>query len=176
MNAPTWQIMTAEERREKISKLANDGFSAGMIAQQIPGATRNSVMGYVQRFKIQLSRQSRRVSTPLERAVSRKNQVARAMEARPKSEAVADVQAARPAAPVTPPDIVALMPISRSAAFLPLDGVRPILLENIGAGQCHWPVNGIEGIEPILCGASADHLYCNSRKRLAYMPRNRGAY
>lgn len=175
MNASTWQIMTAEERREKVSKLAKDGFSAGMIAQQIPGATRNAVMGYVQRFKISLSRQVRRVATPKERAASRKSQIDRAVAVKPKAETV---RAATPAIPVaaTPPDIAALAPISRSAAFLPLDGIRPVLLENIGARQCHWPVNGLEGIEPILCGASADHLYCNSHKRLAYVPRIRGAY
>lgn len=175
MNASTWQIMTAEERREKIAKLAHDGFSAGMIAQQIPGATRNSVMGYVQRFKISLARQVRRVATPKDRAASRKK-IERATAPKPKAETSAVVQAARPAAPATPQDILALAPISRSAAFLPLDGVRPVLLENMGARQCHWPVNGLEGFEPIFCGAPADHLYCKSHKRLAYMPRIRGTH
>lgn len=176
MNVSTWQTMTSEERREKVSKLANDGFSAGMIAQQIPGATRNSVMGYVQRFKISLARQARRVATPKDRVASRKNRMERAAPPKPKSGTPIVVEVVRQVAPATPPDILALAPISRSAAFLPLDGVRPVLLENIGARQCHWPVNGLEGFEPVLCGAPADHLYCNNHKRLAYMPRIRGAH
>lgn len=176
MNVSTWQTMTADERREKIAKLANDGFSAGMIAKHISGATRNSVMGYIARFKIPLSRQSRSLSTLQERAASRKSQIDRASAAKPKSATASVFQAVRPTAPANSPDVLALAPISRSAAFLPLDGVRPVLLENIGARQCRWPVNGIEGIEPILCGAPADHLYCNNHKRLAYMPRIRGAH
>ncbi|CAN7299777.1 hypothetical protein LJR221_001482 [Agrobacterium tumefaciens] len=175
MNILTWQQMTSEERREKVAKLADNGFSAGRIAQAIPGATRNSVMGYVQRFKIRLSRQSRSLSTLQERAASRKIQIERATAVKPKSETAAVFQPVRPAAPATSPDILALAPISRSAAFLPIDGVRPVLLENLGKLQCHWPVNGLEGIEPIFCGAPADDLYCNNHKRIAYMPRTRGA-
>lgn len=167
MTADTWQGMNAEDRIKKIAKLAFDGLSAREIAQQIPGATRNGVMGYVQRSDIKLARQSRSVSTPKDRARTRKVQIERAVSAK-------QVQSMRPVPASPSRDTGSLTPISRSRAFEPIDGFNPVHLEHLGSKQCHWPVNGLDGLQPIFCGASADRLYCNNHERLAYAPRIRG--
>ncbi|HLP66720.1 MAG TPA: hypothetical protein VK181_04300, partial [Rhizobium sp.] len=59
----------------------------------------------------------------------------------------------------------------RSRPFDPLEGVEPILVKNFPRlGKCRWPVNGIDGHEPLFCGcetAPATNIYCTTHTRFA---------
>jgi hypothetical protein len=61
--------------------------------------------------------------------------------------------------------------VSRARAFEPLPGLAPIHLTELTKTTCRWPVNGIDGSEPIFCGGHAPQLYCSSHARMAYTPR-----
>jgi len=50
-----WSDLTPERRIEIIEQGASAGLSAGQIAMQIDGATRNMVIGYASRYRIQLN-------------------------------------------------------------------------------------------------------------------------
>lgn len=49
-----WQAMTTDEKVDLVKKYAKEGLSAGKIAMQFEGATRNMVIGIVHRNKILL--------------------------------------------------------------------------------------------------------------------------
>lgn len=154
---PEWALLTREERQQAIAKHAADGLSAGQIALQFTGVSRNAIIGYCKRSDIKLKNARGGSRSAMARPA-------------PRTEA-----ATRPAKPAKP-DLVALGPISRSKAFEPLAGRVPVHLADLKSFQCHWPVNALEGSEPIFCGASASSLYCTSHARLAYLPRGqRGA-
>lgn len=50
----TWQSMTSDERAESVLKYALQGLSARGIAEMIPGATRNAIIGMADRRGIAL--------------------------------------------------------------------------------------------------------------------------
>lgn len=159
---PDWSKMPRDERIDAIKPLAAKGFSAGQIAREFLNASRNAIIGYCKRYNISLKNSP---GSPPDRKRSPKMQARVERAENP----VVRIPAAKPAREI--PDVVALAPISKSKAFDPIEGVKPVHLENLSQKQCHWPVNGLEGIEPIFCGITTRHLYCSSHQRLAYVPR-----
>lgn len=171
-----WAVASKEERQATIAKYAAAGLSANQIALQFTGVTRNAIIGYCKRYDIKLHG-----------ALKRSGAVGRAVTSspplrEPKREPVAttkDVKPGRPKMEIVSGEPIyrtaalasaALAPVSRSRAFEPLVGHVPVLLADIGPRQCHWPVNGLEGAEPIFCGASTssvDATYCPHHSRLS---------
>ncbi|EJB02927.1 hypothetical protein Rleg9DRAFT_1742 [Rhizobium leguminosarum bv. trifolii WSM597] len=150
MNAyPEWSSLDKQQRVAAIRPLAASGLSATVIANRFRGVTRNAIIGYCTRNDIVLGKGQR---SPAKKPV---------VGVAPK----VDREKKKPA-----PDIIALGPIAKRRAFDPIEGVTPVSLENLGARQCHWPVNGFNGHEPIFCGGAASNLYCASHTRLAYSP------
>jgi hypothetical protein len=162
-----WKTLSKDEKFGIVRKLAEvDGLSGGQIAGQFVNASRNSVLSFVDRYDIKLARKHGqhevvRVKTTPATTVRKGSS--------PAGKFAFGRTHAPPAKPV--PDIVALAPISKSRAFDPIDGVDPVHLDSLTGRQCHWPVSGLEGNEPLFCGASASNIYCTSHERLAYVPR-----
>ncbi|MGT2467410.1 GcrA family cell cycle regulator [Mesorhizobium atlanticum] len=90
---------------------------------------------------------------------------------RPEKQEVKPAPIALPAPPA-PPSVPAVMPTftTRESYFLPLPDSVPVDLADMEGGECHWPVNGLYGKEPIYCGRPADGAYCREHHRIAYNP------
>ncbi|UDF29336.1 UNVERIFIED_ORG: hypothetical protein LHK14_17760 [Roseateles sp. XES5] len=174
---PDWSKLNKEERTAALRPLVSQGLSANAIALQFSNASRNAVISQCSRCGLKLARGLKRGSWRAEpekpKPKAAKRAPNRTSQAEPAKAEIAPVprqtlQAVKPA--------VVPAPIARAKAFEPLIGVAPVHLADLGALQCHWPVNGHDGIHPIFCGASASETYCTSHARLAYLPRgHRGA-
>lgn len=169
-----WDRMSKDERIKAIRPLAAKGQSAAQIAGNFLNVSRNAVIGYCVRHDIKLERGKKGFTktrqTEIKKAAVKKPKV-KQPEVIKRSESVLAFVAETVGSDRPAPDIVNLGPISKSQAFDPIEGVAPVRLEDIGARQCHWPVNGFNGFEPILCGAAASSLYCENHQRLAYAAR-----
>ncbi len=154
---PKWEELSRPERVRRVSKLAEQGLSTAQIAQRFEGVSRNAIIGVCHRYKITLARAQSQREPAYKVAADRKQRQAKAA----KKLSSVSIKA-------IPADIVDLDPISKADAFSPIKGAEPVLLENLGAHQCHWPVSGFAGTEPLLCGMNAASLYCQSHTRLAY--------
>lgn len=189
---PDWRAMGNEEKIVILREHAKNGLSSGQIAAQFQYASRSAVCGFMHRNDIPLKSQGRaatrlsiagaKVKQPrphpgniARKAASRKFDPGlkfgkqQLTETKPKKAHAAPVPKAEIASAKGPaPDLAALEPISRARAFDPLPGLSPVLLTDIKPNQCHWPVNGLDGSEPIFCGGHASHLYCSSHARLSY--------
>lgn len=63
--------------------------------------------------------------------------------------------------------------IDRQHYFDPLPGTRPVEIGDLPRfGKCRWPVNGLDGHDPIFCGQIIDPTatYCAVHRRLAFTP------
>jgi hypothetical protein len=61
--------------------------------------------------------------------------------------------------------------IDRQHYFDPLPGTKPVDIRDLPRfGKCRWPVNGIDGREPIFCEQTIDPTatYCAVHRRLAF--------
>ncbi len=171
---PDWATLSKEQRIIAIRPMAANGLSAGIIAKRFTGASRNAIIGYCERYGITLGKgQPRRV----EKTKGSRGRPKKAQAAKVAAKAITAVEKAvvpyapeKSATPKVAPDIADLGPLSKSRAFDPIDGIKPVSLENLGAHSCHWPVNGFNGHEPLFCGVSTSKLYCASHARLAYSP------
>lgn len=162
---PDWTEMTKEQRIEKLKPLVGEGLSAGQIAMHFGNCSRNAVIGYLARHDVGYKGKGR-TGRPVKAA-----KLVRAPARAPKPLMdIPSIERAKPA--VNPaPDLVDLGPIAKGNAFLPINGIEPVHLTDLGRQQCHWPVNGLDGNEPIFCGAPSLKTYCTSHQRLAYQPR-----
>lgn len=166
-NPLDWNALTKEERIDAIRPLVEKGQSSGKIALHFVNASRNAIISYCTRHKIALQKKR---GWPGEKSKVHAKVQSKSSDRKPhQTHAIPSIPIDRPAAQA--PDILALAPISKSRAFEPIDGLKPVHLADLTSSQCHWPVNGLEGIEPIFCGAAASHVYCTSHRRLAYQPR-----
>lgn len=170
---PDWTNLTKDERVEAIKPLAQRGLSAAKIAENFRNVSRNAIIGYCTRHSISLRnaartpRCSRKAKNISSKAPARTADLTVLPGSEPRLAYVEETTAIEKPAP----DIVALVSISKTRAFEPIAGIEPVRLENLGANRCHWPVNGLQGIEPIFCGGLAPDTYCKSHERLAYAPR-----
>lgn len=169
---PNWEEMAKEARVEAVKILAAEGLSAGQIANRFRNASRSAIMGYVARNNINLSNQrlSQRLRERSGKAEVRPHpgNIARKAASR-KFDPGLKAEPKPTSTPVAPAEEI--VPVSRARAFDPLPGRAPIHLTELTKTQCRWPVNGIDGSEPIFCGAHAGAVYCNSHARMAYTPR-----
>jgi hypothetical protein len=162
---PDWTEMTKEQRIEKLKPLVSEGLSAGQIAMHFGNCSRNAVIGYLSRHDVGYIGKGR-TGQPVKVA----KLVKKPVPARKSVPALPPIEQPKPVAKVIP-DFADLGPIAKGSAFLPIDGVKPVHLTDLGRQQCHWPVNGLDGNEPIFCGAPSSKTYCTSHQRLAYQPR-----
>lgn len=142
-----------DERVEKLTDLWKAGLSCSLIAKELGGgATKNSVIGKVQRLKL-----------PGRMTV---NQLPRGPEPRPgrrgpdrtmritKNRRIALGKPLKLAAPKKAKEK------PRGEAWEPIPGVTLVSLIDLEPGQCRWPV-GNEAPH-LFCGAHADHgPYCH---------------
>jgi len=164
-----WNAMTRDERIAVITEGVAKGLSAGRIASKFVGASRNAVISYCYRHKIGTARP--KPAKPAKTAATAQRVPPKAFTpAITKTESPQPIPSAR-AISKPAPDLVDLGPIAKSQAFQPIDGAKPIRLEDLGAMQCHWPVNGFDGRDAIFCGVRTRTTYCASHSRLAYQPR-----
>ncbi|MBX4883995.1 hypothetical protein HJA90_10415 [Rhizobium bangladeshense] len=169
---PDWLTLSKEQRIEAIKPLVAKGFSASIIANRFRNVTRNAIIGYLTRYNIKRGKSQAKpagTSKTSAKAATTTTTARRAHE-EPDHQSAIPYKAKTESSVKAVPDMIALEPIAKSRAFDPIDGVPPVRLENLGARQCHWPVNGLHGHEPIFCGARASNLYCTSHERLAYSP------
>lgn len=187
---PDWNAVGKEEKIVILREHAKNGLSAGQIAAQFQYASRSAVCGFMHRNDIPLKSQAAatraskagtKVKQPrphpgniARKAASRKYDPGlkfgkqKPTETTPKKVHAAPVPKAGTASAKEPAsDLNAVEAISRTRAFDPLPGLSPVLLTDLQSNECHWPVNGLDGSEPIFCGAHAPRLYCDTHTRLS---------
>lgn len=174
-----WSSMDQQARIAVISKFAAKGFSAGEIASKIGNVSRNAIIGYVTRNGIKLKRGG--VRKP--RTVAKAPKPVSVAKTKSLATTAKKVEAGVESTPVMVEIPVAFRPSEpdniswstwmgdRSRPFDPLDGVEPILVKNFPRlGRCRWPVNGVDGCEPLFCGyetVPATNVYCTTHARFA---------
>jgi GcrA cell cycle regulator len=140
------RIAWSEADYDLLARLWGEGFSASEIAKQMPGRTRNSIVGCVTRLGLP-QRQTRYAAIPIYTARQPK-------EKKPK--------------PIAEP----IKQIAKSKIWHPLDNSTPVTLIDKQRHQCSWPVG--EGLfcgETKL----NERPYCPIHCRVAYEPRKRRA-
>ena len=140
--------MWTEERVALLQKLWGQGYSASQIASQLPGVTRNAVIGKIHRLNKRGQAKAVRVRT---------------------GGFMAPVARRRPA-----PEARRMAP--PEWALRPHHG--PILVEEPGlatcstlsANMCRWPIGDPDMRDFTFCGRPSDgaHPYCEGHSRLAY--------
>lgn len=138
-----------DERVAKLTDLWKAGLSCSKIANELGGgATKNSVIGKVQRLKLPGRVTTDRYPTrvPGKRGADRKVRMT-------KRRRVALGQ------PADLPQIKVSQQKPQGEAWAPIQGVEPVSLLDLEAGQCKWPVG--QDSPFMFCGAPATHHhYC----------------
>lgn len=153
MNAITHIIAKGywtKQEEAKVRSMWADGYSASLIAAELPGKTRSAVMGKVHRWNLTGRRVTHR--KPTLTGPARKHMLPRP----PRPVVARKVAAPRPKR-VAPP--------RKEMAWEPLPGVTPIEFLALTPTTCRWPL----GESPFLyCGAHAGHgPYCPAHTSLS---------
>lgn len=145
----TW----TEPRRELLKKLWSDGLSAGQIAAELGGVTRNAVIGCVHRMG--LPGRSRKSPAPRGPKPVRKAPVRQRPAA---ATPVADGAPIEPAAPLAPLD----------HSWIPV-GQRKSLVD-LEFGDCRFPIGHPRDADFAFCAGPAveGRPYCSAHCKLAF--------
>lgn len=146
------------ERIDLLKKLVGEGISAAAIAEQIPGSTRNSVLGAIRRNGLQLRhRPTGSVPSAPRDLTSEERKVVRSTGSytyfnkdRPPSQ---PVWGDKP---------------TKFDLAIPADQRRQLL--ELGRGQCRWPVGDPRDAGFFFCGGDAEDgkPYCAHHARRAH--------
>lgn len=143
LNSRDWtqeQVMT-------LTRMWGEGYSASQIAHEMPGRTRNSIIGKVSRLGLParatnvypIPRRARLDSTPRPQGYKNARQIA------------------------------------QEAVWLPLENTTPVTLLDRKRSQCAWPLDLPHAIGAgLVCGEPVhrEQSYCAAHCRAAYLPRN----
>jgi GcrA cell cycle regulator len=145
--------MWTEERIALLQKLWGQGYSASQIADQLPGLTRNAVIGKIHRLGKRPEGAAPRARAALGAAHAHR---------RP----AAAVEARRTTTPVQPQADWAARPFRRATPDEP--GLATF--KTLEAHMCRWPIGDPEEAGFSFCGrgAQGSRPYCEGHARLAY--------
>lgn len=163
MNPPRFDW--SAERIQQLRDLAERGYTATQIANQIGASSRNAVIGKANRLGI-------RIGIPRIKGRTRPGIPARPPGPRKKVVRKApDTGTLGPLpAPVEPEKVEALF--EQKVAEINAEPKLLTLLELPASGACRWPVGDPKTEEFRFCGADCGgSIYCQAHRRLAYDPR-----
>jgi GcrA cell cycle regulator len=150
-----------DERIAMLRKLWLDGLSAGQIAKQLGGVTRNAVIGKVHRLGL-VSTGRAAPSTPFLRA-PKAPKPARPIEQKPRAALPKSTQASTSAAVATPHVFVDRIESPGSMTILTSSKYR-----------CKWPIGDPSSDGFSLCGRGINHdrkgPYCEEHDIVAFQP------
>ncbi len=153
LNTRDW----TEEQCLTLERMWNEGYSASMSARQMPGRTRNAVIGKVDRLGLR-ARANKYHTTIYRNTPRRKPRIV--CEPKPRKERKTQYQNAKR--------------IAQEAIWLPLENSQPVttLLARTRK-QCAWPLDLPHDIGGhLVCGdpVHPDRVYCTTHCRIAYLP------
>lgn len=163
------------ERIDKLTALHGKGFSRSQIAAEMnrafPGAdySRSAIGAKLDRLGISLGDGARAETNRLKNAQNARGRATKNPEMRPKLAVFGNGAVMEKAEGHAP-----RLPAVSNAAWAPLPGSTPVLVEHRKAFTCRWPID-LEGCDvPHLCGEpAADDRYCGhhaKRSRSAIQP------
>ncbi|MBA1141742.1 GcrA family cell cycle regulator [Mesorhizobium neociceri] len=177
---PDWTKLTSREKAEAILPHLAAGESNGRIASRFLNCGRCHIAGAVNRMKVTgQNPPSRRGSQRhIGKAATTKTPAAKAKPAHRPTKLVQQTSSWRgPNNPVAvdfkaralqraaSPGII----VKRENAFDPIPDTPPVAF---GSPGCRWPVDGVNGIGLLACGAAKEpeRSYCDAHRQLSYAP------
>jgi GcrA cell cycle regulator len=157
--------MWTKEREELLRTLWADGLSAGRIAEELGGVTRNAIIGKVHRLGLS----GRKQGNP-QGVNQRKPRTQRPVV----NSLITQLKARAAAVAVKPGPVFEIEP---ELEAIPYDNVIPIgqrcSLMNLTEDRCHWPIGDPRDAHDFFfCGGRAipGLPYCGYHTRIAYQP------
>ncbi|HEY4031587.1 MAG TPA: GcrA family cell cycle regulator [Caulobacteraceae bacterium] len=152
--------MWTEERIALLQKLWGQGYSASQIASQLPGVTRNAVIGKIHRLG-----KRPESATPRARPALVAAQAAAHARRRP---VAADARRTAPAPQPQPQPDWTVRPFRRPAILPGEPGLATST--TLEANMCRWPIGDPDEAGFSFCGRGVEgsRPYCQGHSRLAY--------
>ena len=137
---PDWKTMDEEAKQALVRVLADQGMSDGQMARHFANATRNAVIGFRVRRKIELQR--------VKPHAKPKPLAPRGQKGQPKVNGIVHRASAMQSLPPMP------MPVDETDAGV--DVTQRIGLMDLTQTTCRWPVGPDTGAKQMFCGCYAD--------------------
>jgi hypothetical protein len=146
---PDWSPWANQSNRDKLAQLWSEGWSATYIASQIPGMTRNSVLGRLHRTKANKRKEIQRARKPRKywgKAANRKEKSSYGIR-------------------LPGPKVIEIPIVYDPSHQLPLLEANP--------GQCRWINGEPTGATTLVCGApvAGEVSWCPYHSSLVYAKR-----
>jgi hypothetical protein len=155
---PDWRTMDLRERDCLLIEFCQRDMSAAKIANLFTGCTRNSVIGAIHRAK------ARGVPVKL------RGQPMPPRPPKPKNYSLTAKRKRTP--PVIPPAPVVQVPVRVREPEIILPDLPPVLLKDLPAGRCKWPVSEFHARLHLFCGQpqAPDSVYCAAHTSMPTTP------